>query len=72
MAEQHTADERSIPGPEQFQHFSDDEPVKVELEYEGNVVPFWVILVWIASMIGVVAYLVILAYPDAVDWNWLL
>lgn len=54
--------------PEAWQQLSDDRPERIEMAYEGNRVPFFVILLWVFGMIGVVIYLAIHAYPDAVDW----
>lgn len=61
-------DPRSDLPPERFAAYSDDDMVPITLGYEGSQVPFFVILVWIGLIIGIVLYVGVLAVPDAVDW----
>lgn len=54
--------------PEEFADYTDDEMVPVKLGYEGHRIPFFVILLWLGMIIGIVLYVGYLAVPDALDW----
>lgn len=53
---------------EKWQHLSDEEPATVQMDYEGNRIPFFIVIAWIGMVIGIAAYVWTLLVPDAIDW----